>query len=158
MSALPTAPASSSVAKRGHRLPHIATAALSLLWLLIAGGEAMAAGANVQISEAPAYAPIVKAATFGCTLSHGQLVCGVVNGDKNTNEQDGQLQGQSPCPPSGATGLVKHKTACQQGGSPINNAGSQDEHSCPPGYVVLDKPNKYGAFCEPKEGFPEQTQ
>jgi hypothetical protein len=28
------------------------------------------------------------------------------------------------------------------------------EHSCPPGYVVLDKPNKYGAFCEPKEGLP----
>jgi hypothetical protein len=28
------------------------------------------------------------------------------------------------------------------------------ERSCPPGYVVLDKPNKYGAYCEPKEGFP----
>jgi hypothetical protein len=25
---------------------------------------------------------------------------------------------------------------------------------CDPGYVVLDKPNKYGACCEPKEGFP----
>ena len=29
-----------------------------------------------------------------------------------------------------------------------------DEHACPPGYVVLDKPNKYGAYCEPKEGLP----
>jgi hypothetical protein len=28
------------------------------------------------------------------------------------------------------------------------------EHSCPAGYVVLDKPNKYGACCEPKEGLP----
>jgi hypothetical protein len=28
------------------------------------------------------------------------------------------------------------------------------ERTCPVGYVVLDKPNKYGAFCEPKEGFP----
>ena len=29
----------------------------------------------------------------------------------------------------------------------------QGEHSCPPGYMVLDKPNKYGAYCElvPKE-------
>ena len=26
--------------------------------------------------------------------------------------------------------------------------------SCPAGYVVLDKPNKYGACCEPKEGLP----
>ncbi len=32
--------------------------------------------------------------------------------------------------------------------------GTQGERSCPPGYVVLDKPNKYGAFCEPKEGSP----
>jgi hypothetical protein len=28
--------------------------------------------------------------------------------------------------------------------------------SCPAGYVVLDKPNKYGACCEPKEGFPDK--
>jgi hypothetical protein len=35
-----------------------------------------------------------------------------------------------------------------------NNTGQQGERSCPPGYVVLDKPNKYGAFCEPKEGLP----
>jgi hypothetical protein len=30
----------------------------------------------------------------------------------------------------------------------------QGEISCPAGYVVLDKPNKYGACCEPKEGLP----
>jgi hypothetical protein len=29
----------------------------------------------------------------------------------------------------------------------------QGEIACPPGYVVLDKPNEYGACCEPKEGF-----
>lgn len=38
------------------------------------------------------------------------------------------------------------------------NAGNPGERSCPPGYVVLDKPNKYGAFCEPREGFPEPAQ
>ena len=33
-------------------------------------------------------------------------------------------------------------------------AASQPKaRACPPGYVVLDKPNKYGAFCEPREGF-----
>jgi len=29
----------------------------------------------------------------------------------------------------------------------------QGEITCPPGYVVLDRPNKYGACCEPREGF-----
>jgi len=36
------------------------------------------------------------------------------------------------------------------------NKGAADksgDRACPPGYVVLEKPNKYGAFCEPKEGF-----
>jgi hypothetical protein len=28
---------------------------------------------------------------------------------------------------------------------------SPGERSCPSGYVVLDKPNKYGAFCEPAD-------
>jgi hypothetical protein len=32
--------------------------------------------------------------------------------------------------------------------------GNQGERSCPAGYVVLEKPNKYGSFCEPKEGLP----
>jgi hypothetical protein len=36
-----------------------------------------------------------------------------------------------------------------------NNTTPNGEHACPAGYVVLDKPNKYGAFCEPKEGLPE---
>jgi len=36
-----------------------------------------------------------------------------------------------------------------------NGTKTPGERSCPPGYVVLDKPNKYGAFCEPKEGLPK---
>jgi hypothetical protein len=32
------------------------------------------------------------------------------------------------------------------------------ERSCPVGYVVLEKPNKYGSFCEPKEGLPKTKQ
>jgi hypothetical protein len=35
-----------------------------------------------------------------------------------------------------------------------HNQGNQGERSCPAGYVVLEKPNKYGSFCEPKEGLP----
>jgi len=33
----------------------------------------------------------------------------------------------------------------------------QKERACPPGYVVLEKKNQYGAFCEPKEGLPKPT-
>ena len=39
--------------------------------------------------------------------------------------------------------------------SSSSDSNSSDETSCPAGYVVLDKPNKYGALCEPKEGLPE---
>jgi hypothetical protein len=35
-----------------------------------------------------------------------------------------------------------------------HNEGNQGERSCPAGYVVLEKPNKYGSFCEPKDGLP----
>jgi hypothetical protein len=40
---------------------------------------------------------------------------------------------------------------------PENGASGDGERACPPGYVVLKEKNKYGAFCEPKEGFPEQA-
>jgi hypothetical protein len=44
-------------------------------------------------------------------------------------------------------------------GNQPNRGGSTNrgERSCPPGYVVLEKANKYGAFCEPKEGLPAQA-
>jgi hypothetical protein len=34
------------------------------------------------------------------------------------------------------------------GGAPADGG----DHVCPAGYVTLDKKNKYGAFCEPREG------
>jgi hypothetical protein len=36
--------------------------------------------------------------------------------------------------------------------------GGNGERSCPPGYVVLAEPNKYGSYCEPKEGLPGTPQ
>jgi hypothetical protein len=38
---------------------------------------------------------------------------------------------------------------------PQRSEEGSNERSCPPGYVVLDKPNKYGSLCEPKEGLPK---
>src|SRR4051794_3968449 len=82
-------------------------------------GVAVGATAVEAVASEASFGRLVDpAASFGCTLSHGKLVCGDLKGNK-------------------------HK-------------GSQGERSCPPGYVVLDKPNKYGAFCEPKGGFPAQ--
>jgi hypothetical protein len=54
--------------------------------------------------------------------------------------------------------LIEVKKKKQQGDNGASEeAGSQGgDHACPPGYVVLDKPNKFGAFCEPKEGVCEK--
>ena len=52
---------------------------------------------------------------------------------------------------SGLIVKVKKKKKKQDDGGNTTQGG---ERSCPAGYVVLDKPNKYGSFCEPKEGLP----
>jgi hypothetical protein len=56
-------------------------------------------------------------------------------------------------------GFSNGKLKCEQTGG--NGEAKQDEgmnesgeRACPPGYVVLEKANKYGAFCEPREGLP----
>jgi hypothetical protein len=54
-------------------------------------------------------------------------------------------------PPSPVVKIKKKKHHDDDKGNGTKTPG---ERSCPPGYVVLDKPNKYGAFCEPKEGLP----
>ena len=44
-----------------------------------------------------------------------------------------------------------HEKVCEEGPSEKQKSKDQanpGERSCPPGYIVLDKPNKYGAFCE----------
>lgn len=41
----------------------------------------------------------------------------------------------------------------KQGDQGASKKSTTGERSCPPGYVVLEKANKYGAFCEPREGF-----
>ena len=76
-------------------------------------------------------APLLDA-EFGCKVVKDKLVCG-----KDVNDGDGSK---------------KHKKK-DEGTQGEKGDGTQGERSCPPGYVVLDKPNKYGAFCEPKEDF-----
>lgn len=74
------------------------------------------------------FPPSVLDVRFGCKLIEGKLVCGK---DIETDNGDG--------------GTDSHKKQKKK----KKDQGNPGERSCPPGYVVLDKPNKYGAFCEP---------
>jgi hypothetical protein len=53
-------------------------------------------------------------------------------------------------PASGSPALVVKITKKKNKGNKCAH-----KHSCPAGYVVLDKPNQYGACCELKEGLPK---
>jgi hypothetical protein len=65
--------------------------------------------------------------------------------------QDGTTGGGGP----GNAAPQGGNAAAPQGGNTDTKTETEPgERSCPPGYVVLDKPNKCGAFCEPKEGDP----
>jgi hypothetical protein len=87
--------------------------------------------------EGGAPSPVVKA-KFECRLINNKLVCGDsstfdkpdTNGDKDNN----------------GNGTNTDTSNAETAGP--------GEHCCPIGYVVLEKPNKFGAICEPKEGLP----
>jgi hypothetical protein len=89
-------------------------------------------------------APLLDA-EFGCKVVKDKLVCG-----KDVNDGDGSKKHKKK-----NEGTQGEKGDGTQGTQGEKGDGTQGERSCPPGYVVLDKPNKYGAFCEPKEGLPE---
>ncbi|AZO28545.1 MULTISPECIES: hypothetical protein [unclassified Mesorhizobium] len=141
--------------------------ALSLLTILL--GIAVVTTAAAVAAERPYSTPVIRAAAFGCTFDDGQLICGTVKkhrrtaGQQGGNEGDGTV-GEPPCRPGGAAGLTRFGMRCDVQGGHKNkkkkkdvDVESQGERSCPPGYVVLKEKNKYGAFCEPKEGFPAQA-
>jgi hypothetical protein len=46
----------------------------------------------------------------------------------------------------------KHNDDSDGDSSSSGDSTSSGKHSCPEGYVVLDKANKYGAFCEVQQG------
>lgn len=80
-----------------------------------------------------AHSTLVLDAKFECKLVHGKLICGKDVNDDNHKHGDHEHGDNKPKTEK------KSGNICEGGGS------------CPPGYVVLDKPNKYGACCEPKE-------
>ncbi|MDG4884457.1 hypothetical protein [Mesorhizobium sp. WSM4884] len=136
--------------------------AVLLAIAFVTAGEAVAA-------EGPYSTPVIRAAAFGCTFSDGQLICSTLkkhrrtDGQQSGNEGDG-TEREPPCLPGGAAGLTKSRKPCDARAGHSSkkkkkdvDIGNEGERSCPPGYVVLKEKNKYGAFCEPKEGFPAQA-
>ena len=109
--------------------------ALVAFGVLVAVGadDATAASLVTSLALLSVSPSAVVEAGFGCNFENGKLVCGKGNGGADANDDQGTRKKK------------KHKDT---------DTGNQGERSCPPGYVVLDKPNKCGSFCEPKEGDP----
>ncbi|MDX8509773.1 hypothetical protein [Mesorhizobium captivum] len=136
--------------------------ALPLLAVLL-GIAVVTTATEAVAAEGPYSTPVIRAA-FGCQFSDGQLICGTLkkhgHAQPGSNEGDGR-QGEPPCRRGGAAGLTRFGMPCDVQKNKKKkkdvDVGSEGECSCPPGYVVLKEKNKYGAFCEPKEGFPEQA-
>ena len=107
----------------------VAIAAAAIIIAGVSARQALATPAARCLGDLSlTHAPLVLGVKFGCKLVKSKLVCG-----EDINDDHGD-------------GGKKHKK---------KDEGTQGERSCPPGYVVLDKPNQYGAFCEPKEGLPK---
>jgi len=102
--------------------------------LIAAGLLTSGAGSGVDAAETLDGPRVWQAKLFGCKVIDGQLVCG-----KNGNGNGTANQGSG-------------------GKKNTKGVGDQGERSCPPGYVVLKEKNKYGAFCEPREGLPPPAQ
>ncbi|MGH6734632.1 MAG: hypothetical protein ACRECX_00925 [Methyloceanibacter sp.] len=91
------------------------------------------AEANLWHATSPRDGAALTAATtigFGCKIIDRKLVCGKdIGGDKNGG------------------GAKKQDDKDQENKKKTGNI-CEGEIACPPGYMVLDKPNKYGACCE----------
>jgi hypothetical protein len=84
----------------------------------------------------------------------------------NAGAPQGGNAGAPPADDAGAPqgGNVGAPQDGNAGAPPVDNAGGAGtdananlepgEHVCPVGYLVLDKPSKFGAFCEEVKGFP----
>jgi hypothetical protein len=106
------------------RFPVLVLVGVLALTAGVPAGQALTAPVGLQDLSGSHSVPLL-AVKFECKLVQGKLVCGKdidndVGADDNKPEK-------------------KKKTGNICAG----------EVSCPAGYVVLDKPNKYGACCEP---------
>ena len=111
--------------------------------LAVLGFVSMAAAAPVATAIAAQVSPreVVVPVAFKCEMVEGKLVCGSTKGDKNREDDDGEGDDR----PKESKDKVIPKTC----GEKVN---------CEAGFVKLEKPNKYGACCEAREGLPPPKQ
>ncbi len=83
---------------------------------------------------------------FNCDFVNGKLVCGGKNGggDKQGGSKKPNNDGENDQP-----NKSKDKVIPKTCGKKVN---------CEAGFVKLEKPNKYGACCEAREGLPPPKQ
>ena len=115
-----------------------------LMALLVGAFVSLASGAEASRHfAAPVFSPLSVQAGLKCELVDGKLVC-----EKKTksgqNDDDGDDNGDDEDTPKKSNDKKIPKN-CKKA-------------RCEPGMVVLDKPNKYGACCEAREGLPPPKQ
>ena len=110
--------------------------------LAVLGFVSMAAAAPfaTNIAAKVSSRDVVEKVDFKCRKVDGKLVCGSSKGDKNRDNDD-----DDDDKPKKSKDKVIPKTC----GKKVN---------CEAGFVKLEKPNKYGACCEAREGLPPPKQ
>jgi hypothetical protein len=99
--------------------------------LLVGVDETSASSLTASLAMLSVPSGAVLEVKLGCKLVDGQLICGKKNGNAgNDNGNNDQ----------GSKKKKKNK-----------ETGSEGEHSCPEGYVVLKEENKYHSFCQATE-------
>ena len=102
-----------------------------------ASASTLTTGLGVRLSASDVIVP----ADFKCGMVDGKLVCGSTKGNKDRDENDDDDDDK----PKKSKDKVIPKTC----GKKVN---------CEAGFVKLEKPNKYGACCEAREGLPPAKQ
>ena len=87
---------------------------------------------------------VVVPVAFKCEMVEGKLVCGKTGGSKSRDDDDDDNDDDYDRPKKS-----KDKEIPKTCGKKVN---------CEAGFVKLEKPNKYGACCEAREGLPPPKQ
>ena len=104
-------------------------------FLSAATASPLAPDKNGQVSPRD----IVVQADFKCRKVDGKLVCGSTKGNRQNDDDDDADKPKK----------TKDKVIPKTCGKKVN---------CEAGFVKLEKPNKYGACCEAREGLPAPKQ
>ena len=111
--------------------------------LAVLGFVSMTAAAPVASTIAAHVSPreVAVPVAFKCEMVEGKLVCGKTSGSKSRDDENDDEDDR----PKKSKDKVIPKTC----GKKVN---------CEAGFVKLEKPNKYGACCEAREGLPPPKQ